>query len=346
MSTIDTDLDLKTLVGTFIHKQFGHSKRISESDKKLMIRWMSQVVHNDRRRQHTSASSSRKMLESADDKRCGTDKGSQTDDENGTEVNNQIQELYKKLQEFKKDNKIRIPQQFGIQNDNLSTKSQSSSEANKSANQNNRNSPGYLESITHDVQYLMDKVHEAESEVNKCYMMLGNKNKSLSLSLLIYDMSLSARHTEKELKQEKQKSDKMLNELYEYSKKVTQLEQGKAKLDLSVVAQCDDINSLKHELEKCKNHITQLEQQSKLHTEKQRTLENLKSMVRDLQNTGRSGTRASTDSYTKVPGSRQIPRYGQAKTTEAESKSQSSLSRKYSSNHNPFRRKNNPSTYK
>jgi hypothetical protein len=49
----------------------------------------------------------------------------------------------------------------------------------------------------------------------------------LSLSLHIYDLSLTIKQRDKELQQEKQKSEKMLNELYEYSKKVNQLEQTK-----------------------------------------------------------------------------------------------------------------------
>jgi hypothetical protein len=45
------------------------------------------------------------------------------------------------------------------------------------------------------------------------------------LFFTVYDLSLTIKQRDKELQQEKQKSEKMLNELYEYSKKVNQLEQ-------------------------------------------------------------------------------------------------------------------------
>jgi hypothetical protein len=63
---------------------------------------------------------------------------------------------------------------------------------------------------------------QLEDEVNKCHVMLNDKDKKLSLSLHIYDLSLTIKQRDKELQQEKQKSEKMLNELYEYSKKVNQ----------------------------------------------------------------------------------------------------------------------------
>ena len=43
------DPDVKSKVGTFIHKQFGQSKRISQHDKKSMERWLSEQIQTERK---------------------------------------------------------------------------------------------------------------------------------------------------------------------------------------------------------------------------------------------------------------------------------------------------------
>ena len=49
-SEISPDSDIKTRVGQFIHKQFGHSKRISQTDKKMMEKWLSEQIHVEHKR--------------------------------------------------------------------------------------------------------------------------------------------------------------------------------------------------------------------------------------------------------------------------------------------------------
>ncbi|XP_033726972.1 uncharacterized protein LOC117316475 [Pecten maximus] len=162
LCAIDTDMDIKTKVSTFIHKQFGQSKRISESDKKTMIRWMSQTVHYERHRRLTSASSSAgKLMESVsmttEDKCCGTDDDHSA--ENAVGNNEKILLLYQKLQAFKKTHNMSCEKQTEM-----------------TANQKQIN--GCLDTMATDVQYVMDKLDEIEGEVNKCYLMLGDRAKN------------------------------------------------------------------------------------------------------------------------------------------------------------------------
>jgi hypothetical protein len=46
---VNADPDIKTKVGTFIHKQFGQSKRISQQDKKIMEKWLSEQLQAERK---------------------------------------------------------------------------------------------------------------------------------------------------------------------------------------------------------------------------------------------------------------------------------------------------------
>lgn len=50
---IQADQDIKSKVGTFIHKQFGLSKRISQQDKKVMEKWLSEQLQTERKSRYT-----------------------------------------------------------------------------------------------------------------------------------------------------------------------------------------------------------------------------------------------------------------------------------------------------
>jgi predicted transcriptional regulator len=63
------------------------------------------------------------------------------------------------------------------------------------------------------------------------------------------------------------------------------LEQTKNTQKTTIDSQTDEIEKLRAEKDKIANQVSHYEKLSMMHSEKQKTLENLKSMVRDLQAT-------------------------------------------------------------
>jgi hypothetical protein len=45
---------------------------------------------------------------------------------------------------------------------------------------------------------MVERIEKLEDEVNKCHVMLNDKDKKLSLSLHIYDLSLTIKQRDKE----------------------------------------------------------------------------------------------------------------------------------------------------
>ena len=277
--------DIKTKTASFVHKQFGQSKRISENDKKAMFRWMSSQLQMERKRVMTSASSRRSSIAPSAvmvDVGVNTDSfTSEKSDIDMGQLQQRIKRIYEKIQKIKSTSNSKNDNNLGTKLTNgFATKPRTPNGVERP-----HLTPANLDNVISELDTMVERIEKLEDEVNKCHVMLNDKDKKLSLSLHIYDLSLTIKQRDKELQQEKQKSEKMLNELYEYSKKVNQLEQTKNTQKTTIDSQTDEIEKLRAEKDKIATQVAHYEKLSMMHSEKQKTLENLKSMVRDLQAT-------------------------------------------------------------
>lgn len=316
---LEPEPDIKARVSTFVHKQFGQSKRISENDKKSILRWMSQQLQFERKRT-VSASSSRtdsslagspSMMDAAT-----TTEDLMIDENRMSEryFHKRVQQIIEKLHQMKKIS------------DNLSDDQHDS----KSSKENGKKSvtPSTMDLVLAEVDKLMEKVEKMENEISKCHIMLGDREKKMSLSLLIYDLSLSGKQKDKEVQSEKNKSEKMLSELYDYSKKVTKLEQARHQMKTLIDNQAEELNKFKTENTKLKDQVIKLEQINMMHAEKQKTLENLRNMVREIQGSQQDlstasvrsvQTRASAEyksNNSRIPASRRSFRPNQVRPSD------------------------------
>jgi hypothetical protein len=98
----------KTKTASFVHKQFGQSKRISENDKKAMFRWMSSQLQMERKRVMNSASSRRSSIAPSPvmvDIGVNTDSfTSEKSDIDMGQVQQRIKRIYEKIQKIKSTN--------------------------------------------------------------------------------------------------------------------------------------------------------------------------------------------------------------------------------------------------
>lgn len=328
-SAMDLDSDIKARVSSFIHKQFGHSKRISENDKKSMVRFLSLQIQGERKRvasassSESSSSSGSTVIITVADKCCGTD--IDYGNVNHSRINNRVQHLFDKFEEYKRSSSV-TP---GIESRCSDTTNTPPSRVQpRSGKERPKASdvikapmtPSTLENVLSEVDFLLDKIIDMENEMNKCHMLLGNNEGSLSLSLLIYDLSTKNKNREKELKQEKLKGEKMLTELYENSKRITRLEQTNVQQRSLLQHQAGETEKLARDLQHRKDHIVHLEQMSRLNSDKTSPIENIKHMVRDLRHSKvnpskAESVRTSTDSLGKsTRGGQSTSRYSPSKS--------------------------------
>ncbi|CAG2193053.1 unnamed protein product [Mytilus edulis] len=323
--------DIKTKVASFVHKQFGHSKRISENDKKAMFRWMSSQLQAERKRFSSATSRTSSVIPAP----VLVDVGVNTDlikEEKSqfdmSQIQPRIKKIYEKIQQIKTT--------ANSKNSQLNSKSANGvviTPRTPNGAQRPSLTPASFDTVISELDTMVTRIEKLEEEVNKCHVMLNDKDKKLSLSLHIYDLSLTIKQRDKELQQEKQKCEKMLNELYEYSKKVNQLDHASNNQKSTIDNQADEIEKLKAERDKFSNQVSHFEKISMMHSEKQKTLENLKSMVRDLQNSKdvtqpshyeRTNNRMSQDSRSSLRKSNGI----MGKALQTTSPTRSSISRR------------------
>ncbi|KAK3088205.1 hypothetical protein FSP39_016110 [Pinctada imbricata] len=279
MNTCDTILtepepDIKAKVSTFVHKQFGQSKRISENDKKAVFRWMSQQIQMERKRIASAVSRSNTSLTLSPLPMI--DAATNTDEIPEKAIpermmHKSVQKICEKLHQMRK----------------ITIHGEKSTSPENGKNGSNGNghvmTPATLDIVIGELDRMVNKVDKMESEINKCHVMLGDREKKMSLSLLIYDLSLSLRNKETEVQEERKKCESMLSELYDYSKNLSKLEQAKSQMKGVINNQSEEIEKLKAENIKLKEQVIKLEQMNMQHAEKQKTLENLRNIVRELQ---------------------------------------------------------------
>lgn len=341
----EPEQDIKQRVSVFVHKQFGQSKRISENDKKGMVKWFSQQIQLERKRVCHSASSEHVEqipICTTVDASCGTDEDDQ--DNPQAELNKRAQQVLEKIEDLKKKSN-------GVKNKTLVEKPGSSMSINSTDSCVDCLTPNVMDIVFEELEFLVNKIDQLESEINKCHMMMGDKDKKMSLSLLIYNMSLTSKQHVKDLNLEKQKSEKMLNEIYDFSKKVNKFEQIRSQQKALIDQNNEEIEKLQEENERLKGQVEKLEKLHSLHTEKQKTLENLRNMVKELQQdklgdgTGVSNVpRISTDrrgSISKRTGVRiGVPYTSRlTKTSGSENTQTSMFNRKYQPIRSPVKKR-------
>jgi len=134
-----------------------------------------------------------------------------------------------------------------------------------------------------EVDKLINKLNTLDKLVDRCHYILGDPERKHSLATLVKDLQIVEKQFERELQKEKDKAEKMLTELYDYCKSINKLEYQRNQQRHLMREKEEMIKKLEIEnvilLEKCKN----LESANLQHLEKEKTLDNLRKMVANLQ---------------------------------------------------------------
>ena len=261
------ETDIKGVVGTFIHKHFGQSKRISQIDKKNMEKFLSDQLQKERRRLKSQ------FTVVSDEGQDTVDAACSTSPSPGEKL--MLEEIDRIHYKVKSENKM---EKFRFENDSYNNKDDSS----------RCSTPEYtttLQKLEQEVDIMIKRIVKYEEVITQCYYTLGETDFKHSLAGLLKDLKMSNERREKELIKEKHKIEEMLTELYDYSKTINKLEMNAQQYRHKIEANEEEIRKLKQENAIIADKCRTLEAINAQHAEKEKTLENLRKMVENLKST-------------------------------------------------------------
>ncbi|XP_052763434.1 uncharacterized protein LOC128205661 [Mya arenaria] len=275
---IPADTDVKAKVGMFIHKQFGHSKRVSQQDKKSMERWLAEQIQQERR---TRSSKPCSVSEEPDmsEKEAITGPVSVAD-----HIHDDLKKIFNKV----KDENLSdlLNSEYAHKNaisDSGAGAESGSDEIDANINQNIVDIGKFAEKLEDEIDMLINRMNEMEGLLTQCHYILGDPDRKRRITDLVKDVQYTAKQSEKELRKEKSKSEKMLNELYDYSKQINKLEMKRELMRQENEKLTEEREKLKRENAVIRDKCDKLEVASLQHLEKEKTLQNLKKMVDELK---------------------------------------------------------------
>lgn len=268
---IQADPDIKTRVGTFIHKQFGQSKRISQQDKKSMEKWLSEQIQTERKFWKKKETISLSDEETQDSSSCTSPEP----------IDDDLKRIFNKVRDENLSDFLNS--EHASKQLDAKTEENGSDQIDSTTDKEIEDIPKVVVKLEEEIDKLINRMNEMEGLLTQCHYILGDPDRKHKLSTLVKDSNYEKKQAERELTKEKEKSEKMLSELYDYCKNINRLEQVRQHQRHDLEKKTEEIEKLQREnvilQEKCK----MLEEVNNRHIEKEKTLNNLKKMVDDLR---------------------------------------------------------------
>ncbi|XP_067664886.1 putative leucine-rich repeat-containing protein DDB_G0290503 [Haliotis asinina] len=249
--TEKTDSDIRKRVGTFVHKQFGQSKRVSQNDKKALEKFLNEQLHDERIRLQSLAEKPESLAE--------------TETES---VVSQVSDVHQKLFEI---HVILEPHLKGKARKDFS---------------NLLPEDMTFDIIQKEIRCILENLNRAEEELTKCLKLPGlyeDEDDSLTLCLYVEKLIEKAEDQQEKLHTQETRLTELQSELNEYSIHIHKLESERTTSRSKIELLAKEVSQLRHDKFKLDERNAQLEKIHQQHLEKEKTLENLKSVVKELQ---------------------------------------------------------------
>ncbi|XP_071099212.1 interaptin-like [Haliotis cracherodii] len=245
------DCDIRKRVGTFVHKQFGQSKRVSQNDKKAVERFLNEQLNDERIRLQSLA-----------------EKPESLPDTETESVVSQVSDVQQKLFE------IHVILEPYLQ-----------SKAQKEFN-NLLPEDMTFEIIQKEIRSVLENLNRAEKELTECSKLPGlhgDEEDKLPLCSYIEKLIEKVEDQQEKLQSQETRLTELQGELNGYSIHIDRLESERGTSRSKIQLLSKEVSQLRHDKFKLEERNAQLEKIHQQHLEKEKTLENLKSVVRELQ---------------------------------------------------------------
>ena len=290
-SMIDFDEDVKLRVHTFLHKQFGHSKRITDTDRKYLKTWLSMQIQMERQRTFTMSSQSSRsttsLMRDTDDKCCGT---SDDLDLHYTAHRKEIESDHEQL--------TNLLEQFCNKWEQYKTLNSDHEHHFRTTHLHTHSKHYRVRTVLLEVEILMDNMKNMEKDIME-------KNQ--------------------ELEREQNESEKLFAELYDSGTTISRLEQSLKRLEQSLKQQrtitkdqAIEKERLSDEIRELRNQVEHLEKQGIEDQERLEMFENLPDVEQNVAGTKQKFKRAalknksfrgSTENLSKAPKNQVTNKY-------------------------------------
>nr|KAG5699940.1 hypothetical protein BaRGS_018239 [Batillaria attramentaria] len=248
------DSDIKKLVATFVHRHFGQSKRISEKDKKSVEKFISEQLQQERVRYQS-------MLSSAHTTTCASSVSDGDDDVfQSAEVQEHLFRIHMKIERHLNDNE----------------------ENNNSVRDRILPDDLTFETIHKEMDLLAKKIYRLEREIQTCMGYFKPEVHDTPLSELVGKMHEVLRKQQRELTEQQDQTQRLLDEVDGYSNHIEKLEKERQEYRLQINALHQDMGKLRQEKMTLVDRCAHLEKVNRQHIEKENTLDNLRSIMKDF----------------------------------------------------------------
>ncbi|XP_045181585.2 uncharacterized protein LOC123540549 [Mercenaria mercenaria] len=261
-----SDADIKIRVSAFVQKHFGQIRRIANADKKaiewMMIKWL----QAERKR----------LTKSIDDAYM---ESHQTDVLESQRVKDKIFSLYTHV--FSKHQRSPVKKILGRAK---AITDGAEGTCTPTDNEHISISPQDInfDILREEVDRLFTHIDYMEKQIDRSYDYLNSRLSGKDISVLVHELCGQYRYKERELVQEKAKTEKMLVELYNFSTNSSRLENSIHAQEHEIVALKEQINKLKEDNLLLIKEVTELEKAKLIHLQKEKTLIELKKAKDDL----------------------------------------------------------------
>lgn len=263
------DADIKIRVSAFVQKHFAQIRRISNTDKKTIEWMMSKWLTAERKRISKSIDQVYMDAHHADVL------GSKVVKDHVFALCTQISAKQRRSIVKRILNKgQRLPITSAASNDTEPMETDDPEFTPETAT---------FEHLKEEISKIFKHMDYMERQIERSYDYLGARHSGKEISILVHEMCGEYRYKETELHKEKNKIEKMLVELYNFSTNSSKLENTIHAQEHEIIALKEQINKQKSEITELIKEITQLEKEKLQHMEKERTLLALKKTKEDLQ---------------------------------------------------------------
>ncbi|KAH3859774.1 uncharacterized protein LOC127871987 [Dreissena polymorpha] len=268
-ATAKTDEDIKIRVSAFVQKQFGQIRRISNSDKKAIEVHMSRWLHQERKR----------LNKLVDDEITESKQGSIL---HHKDVKQHIHTLHCLIRNKHLKKLPWMKHAFREEGQKIER---------EGTHVEVHEVEVTLDEVTFDhlrkdINEILHKMDYMQGQISRSYDYIdgnrGTKKADKDISVLVHELCGEYRYKEKELVNERQKIEKMLVELYNFSAKSNKLQNVISGQEHEINALKEHISNLNNQNNALVKEIAVLEQAQKVHREKEKTLAELKQAKNDL----------------------------------------------------------------
>ncbi|GFO05834.1 casp2 and ripk1 domain containing adaptor with death domain [Plakobranchus ocellatus] len=267
------DGDIKKMVQAFVHKQFGHSKRISEKDKKSVERFVSDQIQRERTRYLS-------MLSSSSPGTPCSDMGSTSDNVfQATEIQDHLFSIHMKLEPHVTDRSGKAATSNNYhQNNNPNNNNNHSTGCTCDGGDTHENcfhsnASSYNHHIVHklmpedmDFQLISKEVEEVvrhvellEAKISDSLALFDPRLHGQPLAALIERILRRCDRLEVEQRSERDRVCDLLDECHKYSDHIEVMEKERAELRKQITAVYQDMGTLRQEKAELKDKLRQME---------------------------------------------------------------------------------------